>query len=292
MATVEKLVGGYSYQFVEEPSEDVKCPICLLVLRDPHLTECCGHNFCEYCITEAKKRNSSCPQCRDKDFKSIRDRKEERKILSLLVYCDYRRDGCTWKGAVKTINDHISHGRLAGECNHVLLSCPNSCGVKLKRSRMRNHIKEKCNLRSYTCKYCFQTGTYKNITQHHFPICASFPIPCPNTCGSAEIARGEMKGHLDVCPQQEVTCPYKEQGCREVHVRCEQPHHIRKAVHDHLALVTTKLTSTTSQLEAMKKQMDTVRGQLDVVLRRLDAKGIIVYMYYAYQLSYFKIVNK
>ncbi len=39
---------GYDYQFIEEPSDDLKCLICLCVARDPqqHGDGGCGKIFC------------------------------------------------------------------------------------------------------------------------------------------------------------------------------------------------------------------------------------------------------
>ena len=58
--------GGYDYQFVEEPSDDLKCLICLCVARDPqqHGEGGCGKIFCTSCIDYHKKTNDKCPNCR------------------------------------------------------------------------------------------------------------------------------------------------------------------------------------------------------------------------------------
>ena len=49
--------------------EEVICPICLELLTEP-LSLCCGHTFCQACITAnnkestvSKERESSCPVC-------------------------------------------------------------------------------------------------------------------------------------------------------------------------------------------------------------------------------------
>ena len=58
--------GGYDYQFVEEPSDDLKCLICLCVARDPqqHGDGGCGKIFCTSCIVKYKETNDKCPNCR------------------------------------------------------------------------------------------------------------------------------------------------------------------------------------------------------------------------------------
>ncbi len=42
--------GGYDDGiFINPPGEDlgVHCPVCMLVLREPHLLACCGGHLCE-----------------------------------------------------------------------------------------------------------------------------------------------------------------------------------------------------------------------------------------------------
>ena len=33
---------GYDCNYVDKPPKAYECPICLLVLRDPHMVDCCG----------------------------------------------------------------------------------------------------------------------------------------------------------------------------------------------------------------------------------------------------------
>jgi len=45
--------GGYDVDFVENictNAEDIKCAICLLILREPLQANPCGHRFCKSCI--------------------------------------------------------------------------------------------------------------------------------------------------------------------------------------------------------------------------------------------------
>ncbi len=54
--------GGYDYKFIEEPSDSLKCLICLLVVREPQQHGGCGKLFCKSCIT--KYGRNDCPHCR------------------------------------------------------------------------------------------------------------------------------------------------------------------------------------------------------------------------------------
>ena len=70
--------GGYECKFLEEPSNDLKCLICLCVARDPlqHGGEGCGKIFCRVCITEYQKRSKTCPNCR-REIVTFRDVRSE-----------------------------------------------------------------------------------------------------------------------------------------------------------------------------------------------------------------------
>lgn len=40
--------GGYHHvKFKDYPPESLQCPICLSVLKEPHLLSCCGCHICE-----------------------------------------------------------------------------------------------------------------------------------------------------------------------------------------------------------------------------------------------------
>ena len=43
-------IGGYDFAFVDGFPPGHKCPICLLVMRNPVQTARCGHRFCESCF--------------------------------------------------------------------------------------------------------------------------------------------------------------------------------------------------------------------------------------------------
>ena len=60
--------GGYDFDFVEQPPDKLTCSKCQLLLRDPQLTSCCGHHFCQTCITRILVEWSPCPLCKEGSF--------------------------------------------------------------------------------------------------------------------------------------------------------------------------------------------------------------------------------
>ena len=66
--------GGYDYEFVSDPPDELKCSICLSVLRDPSLTSCCGNHFCQSCISHIKNKGMPCPLCQEQDYTIMLDK--------------------------------------------------------------------------------------------------------------------------------------------------------------------------------------------------------------------------
>lgn len=52
--------------FVYPPSQNLFCPICMLLFKNPMITRECGHSFCSHCIQRIDPMN--CPLCRTKVF--------------------------------------------------------------------------------------------------------------------------------------------------------------------------------------------------------------------------------
>ncbi len=53
---------GCDHKWLEDPSEELKCLICLSVAQQ-HGGKGCGKLFCESCISEHQKRSTNCPHC-------------------------------------------------------------------------------------------------------------------------------------------------------------------------------------------------------------------------------------
>jgi len=85
----EVLEPGYDYGFVDDPSEEMRCPICLFVLREPHLTSCCGNHFCQSCISVIKKEGKACPLCQTNKFDVMLDKFFARKVNELKTKCPH-----------------------------------------------------------------------------------------------------------------------------------------------------------------------------------------------------------
>ena len=106
MAEGEDKDGGYDCDLIEEPPDDLICPICLLPPRKPHLISCCGRKLCHSCIDRVKQAGQPCPCCREEKYIIVKDKMVERQVLDLKVYCTNKSKGCYWNGELRDLEKH------------------------------------------------------------------------------------------------------------------------------------------------------------------------------------------
>ena len=208
--------GGYDYEFIEEPSEDMKCSVCLSVLRDPHLTSCCGNHFCQSCITRIKSDGNSCPLCQERYFTTMLNKSVSRKIKDLTICCPNKSQGCEWTGALRHIESHLDQ---ENGCEYVVVKC-SQCNESFARIALANHQKHNCPYRPYACDYCGYKDTMKALSENHWPVCDEYPISCPNECKTEPLKRKYLNTHVkENCPLQRVSCEFLFAGCEAEIVR-------------------------------------------------------------------------
>ena len=151
MATCSSLpLGGYTCDFLEDPPPKYECPVCLLVLRDPHLLSCCGLKVCETCIGGVKDVEKPCPLCKQ-PFVSLLDKELRRTILGFRVNCSLRDQGCQWTGELLQLEKHAS-STDEGDCQFVSVECRHGCGQTFMRGRLKEHELEHCSKRPVDVK--------------------------------------------------------------------------------------------------------------------------------------------
>ena len=223
-------------EFTEPLPEDYQCPICQEVLKEPHLTDCCGGNFCRGCINQILRDGGHCPLCRKAGFQVLIDRKSERKILALHVYCRVKDCGCDWEGALRELDTH-----LGTNCQYVDVDCPNGCCERPKRHNLPHHLHNFCPKRKFSCPYCHFKATYEHVANQHWPECKMYPLPCPNDCGVGTVERCRLEHHLGECPLQMVECEFSHAGCTEKVRRKDTARHMEESTQKHLLMVSTSM---------------------------------------------------
>ncbi len=269
------------YQFVEAIPDKFKCWHCKELLQEPHVTECCGHHFCQECIEKSAKRTSYqemlenvqfesgfssfhtsphtstgrmrhtrnkqiCPSCKIVSFKQLRYLPLKRKISELMVYCPHTGNGCEQQLRLGDIEAHAS------ECDYQSVWCTNTCGEAMLKKTLENHCANTCLQRIVACKHCNGKNAFITMVSHN-EICRDFPLACVNKCGKVGIKRKDMRGHKAVCPQEFIRCTFVEVGCTKYAYRENLPKHMRENIEAHLSLMMTAHLKLKQEVQKMNE---------------------------------------
>ncbi len=69
------MANNVDYEFVGKLQDELMCSICMKVLNEPQMVNCCEQRFCEKCLTKWMTNNKTCPHCRSTDFSYMFDKK-------------------------------------------------------------------------------------------------------------------------------------------------------------------------------------------------------------------------
>uniref|UniRef100_A0A1X7UIT4 RING-type domain-containing protein n=1 Tax=Amphimedon queenslandica TaxID=400682 RepID=A0A1X7UIT4_AMPQE len=247
--------------FVEELPNDLKCPVCLNILTDPHLVSCCGHNFCGSCIERVKASNGSCPMCKEEEYQSFVDKKCLRIINGLEVYCSNKEKGCQWKGELKNMSTHLNKEKREGECQYEEAKCRyEKCQERKQRRYLKDHEDKECPQRLFQCQYCGEEGTFLSITKDHYEECRQYPVTCPNKCSSTNMPRGSLTAHINECPLEPVDCVFSWAGCNDKPLRKDV--HVHTADTKHMTLLAVACGQLKKENEEMKKENEEMKKEI------------------------------
>ena len=147
---------------------------------------------------------NSCPLCREKNFSAFQNKRDERAVKSLHVFCTNKDKGCDWQGELNNIVGHLAN---SDGCPFEEVSCINECGLSLQRQNLNKHVDIECPRSKVTCQYCSIVRERQFITgKHHEEECPKFPLPCPNKCEIKTVSRENMKVHRAECPLEIIQC--------------------------------------------------------------------------------------
>ena len=254
--------GGYDLDFLETPLE-LTCSICQLVLRDPHLTSCCGSHYCKSCIETILSKFGPCPLCRSPSFETFLDKSFQRRVSELGILCPLSENGCTWTGTVGTASSH-----LYSDCEYFEINC-DLCKVEVQRNKHEEHKRDECPNRPFTCVYCGYAKTWVDVSKHH-KRCGNFPLQCPNECGIGVIERKSLNTHVKaLCPLQIEPCDFQFAGCSAQFPRKDKVEHFESNTTAHLSLLAGVFADYKNTLEAKQEEVcelqSTVKSLKDVI---------------------------
>ena len=275
---------GYDCEFVERPPKAVQCecPVCLLVLREPHQVTCCGYSFCATCVKRVQNDKNSCPTCNEADFTVFPDKRLKRSLNEYRVYCCQRGEGCDWVGELLELDRHLN---LQPPPEKLLVGCQFSevdctyCIQPFQRRYVQAHQSDDCPKRPYACQHCNKyAATFNDVTQNHWPVCPFFPLSCPNNC-ELVLQRQEVEHHMSRdCPLTLVLCYFHMVGCQARLARRDMPSHISENLTGHVLLqqkmliqLQTTVTSQQTELTQYKLENQQLRKALSVSERKLQA---------------------
>ena len=240
---------GYECEFVDIPTDDDHCIICLLPARDPQQTKCeCAKLYCKSCYDKLKTTSRACPTCRQ-PLDAFHDRMSARRVKGLRVKCT--STGCPWINELGSLNDHLV------TCGYVLVLCSNGCEQHIVRDKHLLHCAEDCPLRKHMCEHCKAEGPYKEmIAGGHLDKCPDLMVPCPNSGCEIRTKRKDMASHQLECPHDTeiISCPYKDVGCTYTSPRHAISDHKATSCGHHLDLAMVQLKKQGEEIRQLKKQ--------------------------------------
>ena len=268
--------GGYEFHFVSTPPDIVMCVICHLPSKNPYLSECCGHNFCKSCLRHCNTiRNAAraCPMCKDKQFNTFPNKQIDREVRSLHVYCSNMKSGCTWRGEINEIADHLSEDN---GCQYEEVPCPLNCTAKMQRRLLTEHVKDKCTRRNVACQYCQGVNTHHFIEGEHKNNCPKFPLTCPNRCKIGTVPREDMEAHRKSCPLEIIQCDYHSVGCEVRVTRLKRRLHEEEHMEEHLRMTKAKLAKTEETLQSTEERVNNLEVMLSRLIQNSTGSGMVI----------------
>ncbi len=261
--------GGFHCEFVkplERNNLQSECPVCLQIIRDPHQVTCCGKKYCYTCIEYIETSGRPCPNCNTKDIVSFPDVGLQQKLYALKVRCSHQKDGCEWTGELEQLDEHLNTNPLQEKqlegCPFAEINCLYNCGDKWQRQYIQSH-KNECSKRLFGCEHCHHyVSTFDDVTNNHWPVCGSIPVPCPNECGSI-LQRQNKDSHVaDECPLTTINCDFHHVGCAVKLPRQDMPEHLRENLLTHISLLATSHAKQQDDLAEHKTEINKQKNEI------------------------------
>ncbi len=257
---------GFVCEFITPPPREIQteCPVCLQIIREPHQVTCCGKKYCQSCIQCVQDSKSCCPTCKAQVFHCFPDKGIKQSFYGLKVRCSHQKDGCEWTGELRQLDEHLNtdpqpEKQLDG-CQLANINCM-LCTKEVARRHIEAH-QTKCTNRPFTCHYCNEyKTTFNDVMNNHWPVCGSFPVPCPNQCDST-IQRQNIDSHVaDECPLTTINCDFHHVGCAVKLPRQDMPEHQRENLLTHISLLATSHAKQQAEITNLVDENDTLKSK-------------------------------
>ena len=266
-----QITTGYDCSFVDNPPENVQsdCPVCLLIVRDPHQVTCCGYSFCQVCIQRIDTDKKPCPTCNTVDIVHFPDKRLTRSLSTLKVRCSHQKEGCGWMGELREMDDHLnifpSPDKQSDGCVFVKIAC-SYCKQEMSRQHIQDHQKDKCEKRPFNCEHCTEyKSNYADVVYNHWPMCPFHPLDCPSACGSFP-QRQYVEDHLtNYCPLSVINCDFNDFGCKAKLTRKDMPGHLKEKAVLHTSLLASKFSTEFRELKVENETLKTQNSKFQTL---------------------------
>ena len=262
---------GYECEFVEPPPKQFQseCPICLQILREPYILDCCGYSFCAACIERVGKDGKPCPHCNQPGYTTLVNKGLKRALNEFRVYCPHRLSGCEWEGELGKLDEHLNSDPLPERqlegCPFAVIECLH-CKEGIRRDNIAGHQLERCPQRPYTCEYCAEyKSTFEDVAHSHWSECKCFLLPCPKECkpSGSGIQRQCLDQHVkEECPLTVVQCELHHAGCEMILPRKDMAEHMKEDSIAHISLLVHELNQTKQELTHTKQELTQTKQEL------------------------------
>uniref|UniRef100_A0A1X7VAS0 RING-type domain-containing protein n=1 Tax=Amphimedon queenslandica TaxID=400682 RepID=A0A1X7VAS0_AMPQE len=279
--------------FINKPPDglETNCGLCSNILTEPYQTSCCGKYMCSNCKEEKEASKQPCPYCNNKIMRTFLDLNRQHMMQSLMVYCNYKKEGCKWSGRLEELSTHLNEAKSKSVtvieegiamkheysehwykkyngCPHAFVQCKNdSCKETVRRSEIKDHEDHTCPMRSFFCEYCNQSQTKPTF---HYSLCGRYPVQCPNNC-QLTIPRDKLKSHMSTeCPLQPFECEFSWAGCEEKLLKCQFVEHNINYQLEHLSLLSKACMTMRKDKKEAEKETQNIKEEVEVCRREID----------------------
>ncbi len=169
-------------------TQELECPIDLLVPLNPVMCPKCNQLYCPDCVTLLKK----CPLCNENDILFITTKNTiiEYEIANLKIKCQNYTKGCPVNLPINEIQFHEA------ECFFREFKC-GKCDLMITYANKPHHILSKCKGRTIQCYYCLNEFNILNLIDH-LTSCKDNYILCVY-CGCIHNITEQCRFKLIVC---------------------------------------------------------------------------------------------
>ena len=98
--------------FLETPEDEYFCPVTFNLLLKPNLTSCCGNHISDEAKNELMKTDKPCPICKKTEWNASLNKRFQREVRLLLVFCPNRVRGCGFMTTIAELSKHMK------QCSH------------------------------------------------------------------------------------------------------------------------------------------------------------------------------